>query len=91
MASIWLNLYKKSPRFVLIKGMFRKYAKILQENTHVELQFHFIKIALQDGCSPVTSMDVFQIASYKNSPGGLLMKCIHKNNIISPDFILVYS
>ena len=71
--------------------MFRKYAKILQENTHAELQFHFIKIALQDGCSPVTSMDVFQIASYKNSPGGLLMKCIHKNNIISPDFILVYS
>ena len=91
MASIWLSLYKKSARFVLTKGMFRKYAKILQENTHAEPQFHFIKIALQDECSPVKLMDVFQTPFYKNSPRGLLIKCIHKNNIFSFDFILVYS
>ena len=63
--------------------MFRKYAKILQ-NTHAE-------IALQDGCSPVNLMDVFQTVFYKNSPWGLLMKFIHKINIFSFDSILVYS
>ena len=58
--------------------MFRKYAKILQKNTHAELQFHLIKIALQDGCSPVNLIDVFQTVFYKNSPWGLLMKFSHK-------------
>ena len=64
--------------------MFRKYAKILQKNTHAE-------IALQDGCSAVNLMDVFQTVFYKNSPWGLLMKFIHKINIFSFDSILVYS
>ena len=71
--------------------MFRKYAKILQKNTRAKQQFHFIKIALQDGCSPVNLMDVFQTVIYKNSPWGLLMKFIHKINIFLFDSILVYS
>ena len=69
--------------------MFRKYAKILQKNTHAKLQFHLIKIALQDGCSPVNLMDVFQTVFYKNSPWGLLMKFIHKIDIFSFDSIYI--
>ena len=71
--------------------MFRKYAKILQKNTHAKLQFHFIKIAPQDGCSPVNLMDVFQTVFYRNSPWGVLMKFIYKINIFSFNSILVYS
>ena len=66
------------PSEAAVKGcsyekVFRNYAANLQENTHAEVRFNFIEIALRHGCSPVTLLHMFRTPFLKNISVRLLL------------------
>ena len=59
------------------KKVFWKYAEIYRRTPKPKcefkkLQINFIEITLQNGCSPVNWLHIFETPFYKNTSGGLL-------------------